>query len=371
MEKLNELVDKVEKISKIEKCETCRCFYDVLMEMRDALEKGNRNRELTIRLNEVIGKSKISHDCLGCDPCLPVPISNAICEVSGGSVGSSGSVCKPAPIQILSMTPPWPIEQGEYVIGQKGSPVAISTLGSDDLPDSLAVKLGKERFSIIGKTHTENIGIEKIIKNTVTNPDIRFIILCGKETRGHMAGQSLKSLLSYGVNADRRIANSTAKRPVLKNLDFSEIEHFRSQVEGIDLINTEDISPIEEKVDACIANNPGRFEKTLKLRKIDRVEAKQQRKLILDPSGFFIIYPKKEEGRIYLEHYKEDGTLNEVVFGENPAWIASTAIERNLVSRLDHAAYLGRELAKAEFAIRTGATYTQDAALGEDLQDKK
>jgi tetrahydromethanopterin S-methyltransferase subunit A len=371
LDDIDKLANDAQKVAGIEKCRTCQCFHDMLLEFKELLKKRAGSRDFEVRLEGIMKIAEVTHNCLGCDPCYPVPISNVICEMGGGSAASSGPVCQPAPIQILSMTPPWPVEQGEYVIGQKGSPVAISTLGSDDLPDSLAVKLGKERFSIIGKTHTENIGIEKIIKNTVTNPDIRFIILCGKETRGHMAGQSVRSLLAHGVNSERRIANSTGKRPVLKNLDFSEIEHFRSQVEVIDLINTEDISLIEEKVNACIANNPGRFDKTLKLRRIDRIEAKQPRKLFLDSSGFFIIYPKKEEGRIYLEHYKEDGVLNEVVFGENPAWIASTAIERNLVSRLDHAAYLGRELAKAEFAIRTGATYTQDAALDEDLQDKK
>ena len=183
-----------------------------------------------------------------------------------------------------------------------------------------------------------------------------------------MAGQSLKSLLAHGVNAERRIANSTGRRPVLKNLDFSEIEHFRSQVDAIDLINTEDVSLIEEKVDACLANSPGRFDKTLKLRKIDRIEARQQRKLILDPLGFFIIYPKKEEERIYLEHYKEDGTINEVIFGRNPAWIASTAIERNLVSRLNHAAYLGRELEKAYLSMIQGFPYVQDSASGDDRE---
>ena len=34
-----------------------------------------------------------------------------------------------------------------------------------------------------------------------------------------------------------------------------------------------------------------------------------------------------------------------------------------LVSRLDHAAYLGGELAKAEVALRVGRDYVQDAAL--------
>jgi tetrahydromethanopterin S-methyltransferase subunit A len=39
-----------------------------------------------------------------------------------------------------------------------------------------------------------------------------------------------------------------------------------------------------------------------------------------------------------------------------------TAIERNLISRLDHAAYLGRELARAEYALSSGEPYVQDAA---------
>jgi hypothetical protein len=34
------------------------------------------------------------------------------------------------------------------------------------------------------------------------------------------------------------------------------------------------------------------------------------------------------------------------------------------VTQLDHAAYLGRELAKAEAALSDGIMYEQDAALG-------
>jgi tetrahydromethanopterin S-methyltransferase subunit A len=39
-------------------------------------------------------------------------------------------------------------------------------------------------------------------------------------------------------------------------------------------------------------------------------------------------------------------------------------VERGFVTQLDHAAYLGRELAKAEAALSDGITYEQDAALG-------
>lgn len=360
------LINEAEKIAQIEKCRTCQCFYDMLLEFREVLKKDKPGGEITARLEEIIKQSAVAHNCLGCDPCYPVPLSNLLSEMTGTPAGTCTPECKPAPMKLMRLTPSWPVEQGEYIIGRKSSPVAISTLGSDNLPESLTAKLGKERFAIIGKTHTENIGIEKIIKNTVTNPDIRFIILCGKDTRGHMAGQSLISLVTQGVNHEKRIIDAKGQRPMLKNLDYSEIEHFRSQVEIIDLINAEDLSQIQEKVMACGDRNPGRFDKTLTLKKIDKIEERSPKRLVLDPSGFFIIYPKKEEHQIYLEHYRADGTLNEIIYGEDPILIASTAIERNLVSRLDHAAYLGRELEKAYLSMCYGFQYIQDSAPGKE-----
>jgi tetrahydromethanopterin S-methyltransferase subunit A len=91
-----------------------------------------------------------------------------------------------------------------------------------------------------------------------------------------------------------------------------------------------------------------------------QIKAPQSEQLILDPLGFFVIYAAKDEQKIYLEHYKKDGTLNEVIYGEDPISIASTAVKRGLVSRLDHAVYLGRELEKAYFCIMYGSRYIQD-----------
>lgn len=362
---IRELIDEAEKISQIEKCRTCQCFYDMLLEFREVLKKEKENGDIARRLEDIIKKSEATHGCLGCDPCYPVPLSNLLSQMAGTPAGTCAPVCKPVPVKLM-IQPEWPVEQGEYIVGQKTSPVAISTLGSDDLPTALEAALGKEKFSIIGKTHTENIGIEKIIKNIVTNPDIRFIILCGKDTRGHMAGQSLISLFTHGINHEKRIVNAKGQRPVLKNLDFGEIEHFRRQTEIIDLIGSEDITEIEAKVKVCIDKNPGKFDRTFSIRKVPQIEAQQPKRLILDPSGFFIIYPKKDEGRIYLEHYKSDGMLNAVIYGEDPIFIASSAIERGLVSRLDHAAYLGRELEKAYLSMCYGFHYIQDSASGKE-----
>jgi dihydropteroate synthase len=53
----------------------------------------------------------------------------------------------------------------------------------------------------------------------------------------------------------------------------------------------------------------------------------------------------------------------EVVKGKDATSVYGTLIEMGLVTRLDHAAYLGRELAKAEIALKLGRSYIQDQPL--------
>ena len=68
-----------------------------------------------------------------------------------------------------------------------------------------------------------------------------------------------------------------------------------------------------------------------------------------------------------MEHYDNDGVLDAVIEADQAASLYIPAIEMGLISRLDHAAYLGRELARAEEALRTGAPYIQDAAPEEGV----
>jgi tetrahydromethanopterin S-methyltransferase subunit A len=367
---INNLLAEIEKIAEVEKCLTCQCLADTLREFDAVLKKQTVTDDIRDRFARVLERAKVTHNCLGCDPCLPVPVSNALAEMGGSApVSVCGPVCKPSvPITLgfVKKPPVWPVEQGEYVVGAEASPVAIATLGNDDLPAIIAERVGLSNFAIMGKTHTENIGIEKIVKNAISNPHIRFLVLCGADTKGHAAGQSLVALKDNGVSQDRKIIGSKGQRPILKNLDLSEIEHFRAQVHLVNLIGTDDAGLISQQALFCIEKNPGKFDKTVSIKKAPHTEAREPARLILDPSGFFIIYPKKEENKIYLEHYKTDGTLNEVIYGADPVLIASTAVEQGLVSRLDHAAYLGRELEKAYLSLCYGFPYVQDSAPGNE-----
>jgi dihydropteroate synthase len=75
----------------------------------------------------------------------------------------------------------------------------------------------------------------------------------------------------------------------------------------------------------------------------------------MDPEGSFRI--SIAEGQIVARH--EHAT----VAGRCARDILNTLIDMGLVSRLDHAGYLGLELEKAEMALRLRRAYVQDEPL--------
>ena len=109
------------------------------------------------------------------------------------------------------------------------------------------------------------------------------------------------------------------------------------------------------------ARPPGAFDGAPAAPVIPVVPAHEPARLVLDPAGFLVVYPDRRRGLV-LEHYRKDGVLHLVNEGTTASAVAATAIERGVLSRLDHAVYLGRELARAEESLRTGAPYVQDRA---------
>ena len=80
-------------------------------------------------------------------------------------------------------------------------------------------------------------------------------------------------------------------------------------------------------------------------------------KLTQDPAGSFKI--NIADGRIMAVHYlKMQPTIS--IYGQTAKAIYDEIIKRKLVSRIEHAAYLGQELQKAEDALKLGKNYVQD-----------
>jgi dihydropteroate synthase-like protein len=85
----------------------------------------------------------------------------------------------------------------------------------------------------------------------------------------------------------------------------------------------------------------------------------------MDMKGIFKITVDRKEAIIVALHFSTsqmEKPLN-VIKGKNAENVYAKIVELGLVTKLDHAAYLGSELTKAEIALITGKEYVQDVPL--------
>ena len=159
----------------------------------------------------------------------------------------------------------YPPEDGRYLRGNDFSPVAVAiilTTDEDKIPPELErlVRVGIEAGAALsGTVQTENIGLEKIICNIVANPNIRYLILGGPESTGHLTGEALKALMRHGVDEKMRIVGTDAPHPFLFNLPLKMIERFRKQLLLIDLQFEGDPGLIRKAVWSCYQESPVEF----------------------------------------------------------------------------------------------------------------
>ena len=89
-------------------------------------------------------------------------------------------------------------------------------------------------------------------------------------------------------------------------------------------------------------------------------------KFVRDKAGSFKINvdygTTVENSKITATHFKKNKP-DLVIVGHSAKEIYEEIITKNLVSRMEHAAYLGSELQKAEIAMITGKEYVQDFEL--------
>ena len=95
-------------------------------------------------------------------------------------------------------------------------------------------------------------------------------------------------------------------------------------------------------------------------RGIEVVQAAPKEEFEYDPRGFFKIFIHESEIVAVLQTGEGPKI---VIKGNNAEDICLEIIERGLVSEIKHAAYLGRELQKAEIALRTRKGYLQEKEL--------
>jgi len=97
---------------------------------------------------------------------------------------------------------------------------------------------------------------------------------------------------------------------------------------------------------------------------VEVLDAPVEGEYVPDRTGWFKVQIDREKEMIVVTHFpKGQQAPDFIVRGRDVRDIYMTLIRRGLVSMLDHAAYLGRELNKAELALLLGRSYDQDESL--------
>jgi len=161
--------------------------------------------------------------------------------------------------------PDYPPEEGCYIRGNDRSPVAVLIIlrwEQDKVPPEIErlVRVGAESGAALsGTLQTENIGLEKVICNVVSNPNIRYLVMGGPESEGHLTGEAIKALFDNGVDEKQRIIGTESPHPFLYNISREMIERFREQLTLVDLQFQGDPELVRKAVWSCYQEEPVEF----------------------------------------------------------------------------------------------------------------
>ena len=174
---------------------------------------------------------------------------------------------------------------------------------------------------------------------------------------------ALLALLSSEINASMLLAtekSSKAKGTVREEAVAAKMMFLakrRGSVPkdlGIDLLILKDKQKHEEA-----------YDKTLEADAHVTIANGEAELATLDPQGIFRIIVDRNAENIVALHFAnaEANKPSNIIKGKTAKTVYAKIVENGLVMRLDHAAYLGSELAKAQVALKTGKEYIQDNPL--------
>lgn len=258
----------------------------------------------------------------------------------------------------------WPYIAGKYKVVDPIAPVVVVFGDAEALAEDI-VQLAARGLCMVAPTCRSASDVEKLLKNVAANLAVQFIVVAGEDGDKQPAADALYATLSAAEpksEAAKSLAESlTAK---LQSLDVSAL---RKQVKPVDMIGCTDVDRIIAKIselamDASRPNTGFRMPERKGSPGIERVIAATQitYEPKVDKAGGFAI--RTDGAKIVVEHYNSKSELIRVIEGENARDLCITLIRNGWVSKLDHAAYLGRELMRAEWAVQAGRPYVQDAA---------
>ena len=143
---------------------------------------------------------------------------------------------------------PW---GGEFTSCSPDGCIAVVLLNIDYTPS--------ENVALYGSLKTENIGIEKIVANVISNPHIRYLFVCGDDIRGHRSGSSLIALNKNGIDKQHKIIDAPGAIPYIENINEEAIKRFCNQIEIVDLLGEKDKDTIDTTINTYMEKSPPSF----------------------------------------------------------------------------------------------------------------
>lgn len=129
----------------------------------------------------------------------------------------------------------------------KGKTLAVCTLSSLNLLQAISKDDIMNKILIAGRLYSENSGIDDLILYCTSINTLRYLVVCGQDTRGHYSGDALMKLMLYGIDSKGHIINTKAPRPYL-TIKAEVVEKFRKKIQLIDMRGVCKLDEIKLKI---------------------------------------------------------------------------------------------------------------------------
>lgn len=151
------------------------------------------------------------------------------------------------------MTLNWPLHFRELLkIGNLKSNVGVATLWTR--ADKIYKNLKTSSYAVVGQLYSQ-AGVNFIVRNVLSNPKLRYIVVCGQESKIEKSGQALINLKQRGVNTNNLILG-TKSGYLDKEIPLKAIKDFRQGVEIIDLRGVFNPKKIQRVIESLPAKGP-------------------------------------------------------------------------------------------------------------------
>jgi tetrahydromethanopterin S-methyltransferase subunit A len=207
-----------------------------------------------------------------------------------------------------------------------------------------------------------------LVHAVAANLAIQYVICAGSQSANKQPLGSALLLLGRGDEAPAGPVGALVNT-IVARIEPAELKAVRRRVQFVDLLGSSDLAKITARIEESAAAAGGSHTGFVTQPTEDGVE-----RLIVprdfrhearrDKAGAFSI--RIEEHSIIVEHRNGKDRLLRVIEGKTARDVCLVLIRNGWVSRLDHAAYLGRELCRAELALRSGQPFKPDRDEGEE-----